>query len=252
MSSFYRHSINRVVDHIQANLDADLSVKKLSAIACFSEFHFNRIFKTVMGEPVYRFIRRLRLEKAAELLLASPGKSITDIAFTCGFSTPSAFAKSFKACFKMSATDWRNSATPFFDENSASSRAEHGKLSIVDGQEVWSFYNDNSVRRVVVEDIGPVTIAYIRHVGDYQGDETLFGRLYGRLFQWAAAHGCIDETTVPLNVYHDIPKITEKQKLRLMVAIPVKSSVNPSGSVGVTKLPGGKYGSCRFLLKQDA
>ena len=30
------------------------------------QFHFNRMFKKAMGEPVYKFIRRLRLEKSAE------------------------------------------------------------------------------------------------------------------------------------------------------------------------------------------
>ena len=36
-----------------------------------------------------------------------------------------------------------------------------------------------------------------------------------------------------------------------MVAIPIMVSVNPSGSVGITKISGGKCGVCRFLLKRD-
>ena len=37
--------------YIQANLGSELTVKGLSAIACFSEFHFSRIFKAQMGNP---------------------------------------------------------------------------------------------------------------------------------------------------------------------------------------------------------
>lgn len=96
-----------------------------------------------------------------------------------------------------------------------------------------------------------IKVAYIRNVGPYQGDETLFGKLYAQLFQWAIPHGQMNETTFTLNIYHDNPEITEMQKLRVMVAIPVIDPVNPSGSVGITKISGGKYGVCRFLLKRD-
>ncbi len=65
MDRSYQNRIDRVVDYIQANLESDLSVRQLSEVACFSEFHFSRIFREQMGESVYQFIRRLRLEKAA-------------------------------------------------------------------------------------------------------------------------------------------------------------------------------------------
>ncbi len=68
MNKSHQNRIDRVVDYIQRNLELELSVKQLAGIACFSEFHFSRIFKEQMGESVYRFIKRLRLEKAAELL----------------------------------------------------------------------------------------------------------------------------------------------------------------------------------------
>ncbi len=77
MDKSYQNRIDRVVDHIQANLASDLSVKQLSKIACFSEFHFSRVFRKHMGESVYQFIRRLRLEKAAELLLSNTGLPVT-------------------------------------------------------------------------------------------------------------------------------------------------------------------------------
>ena len=116
MSEAYKNRINRVVDYIQANFDTSLSISQISKVACFSEFHFNRVFKKIMGEPVYKFIRRLRLEKSAELLLKRPKTSITEIALICGFATSSSFAKSFKNHFNMNATEWRNNFNTFFDK----------------------------------------------------------------------------------------------------------------------------------------
>lgn len=251
MDDLYKNRINRVVDYIQTHLETDLSLKKLSKIACFSEFHFNRIFKAIMGEPVYGFIRRLRLEQAAGLLLTSPGTSITEIALTCGFATPSAFAKSFKNHFQMTATQWRNKSNAHFEMNSTPVQIEQGRISISGSSPVWTYQNNKPIRQVMIEDIPPLKVAYVRNVGPYQGDDSLFGKLSERLFQWAAPRGQIDNDTCTLNIYHDNPEITDQHKLRVMVAIPLKNTVSPSGAVGVTIISGGKYGVCRFLLKKD-
>ncbi len=251
MDEFYKNRVNRVVDYIQANLETNLSLKQLSAVACYSEFHFNRIFRATMGESVYQYIRRLRLEKAAVLLLTNTGKSITEIALDCGFSTPSSFAKSFKNHFKMNATEWRNKSSALFDEESTPVQIENDQISIVKGSPVWTFHKQDSIRQVVVENFLPFEVAYVRNVGPYQGDADLFDELYTHLFRWAGSRGHLAEDTFTLNIYHDNPDITENNNLRVMVAIPVHGDVKPSGSVGVLRISGGKYGVCRFLLKNE-
>ena len=251
MNEFYKNRINRVVDYIQANLDADLSVKQLSGKACFSEFHFSRIFKATMKESVYQFIRRLRLEKSAGLLLTNTGKSITEIAFICGFASSSSFAKSFKSHFKMTATEWRNRSNAFFDKEASPVQIERNQISVKNGFPMWTFNKKDSIRQVVVEKTPQLKVAYIRNVGPYQGDDILFDKLYAQLFGWAAPRGYISDSNFTLNIYHDNPEITEKQKLRVMVAIPVLEAATPSGSIGITKISGGKYGVCNFLLKKD-
>jgi YesN/AraC family two-component response regulator len=42
-----------------------VKLEQLAKVACFSEFHFHRIFRAVAGETVANFTNRLRLEKAA-------------------------------------------------------------------------------------------------------------------------------------------------------------------------------------------
>ncbi|HMA65896.1 MAG TPA: AraC family transcriptional regulator [Chitinispirillaceae bacterium] len=57
----YRQRINRVIDYIDAHLDENLTLETLAYIACFSKFHFHRIFQSVTGERLSECIQRLRL-----------------------------------------------------------------------------------------------------------------------------------------------------------------------------------------------
>jgi AraC family transcriptional regulator len=250
MNDSYHNRINRVVDYIQANLDRPLSVEKLCDIACFSEFHFNRIFKKVMAESVYQFIKRLRLEKAAEQLLTHRQASITEIALMCGFANSSSFAKSFKQHFKMTASAWRNQSQQSFDHNAHPLQIERGHLSFLNGSAVWNFPQQQSIRQVEIEQLDSFKIAYVRHIGDYQANEAVFSELYQQLFQWALPRGYVDENTLTLNVYHDNPQITDPQHLRVMSAIPVNEHVEATKTIGITSIQGGHYGVCRFLLNK--
>jgi AraC family transcriptional regulator len=105
----YVSRVNKVIDYINHNIDAELSLDVLSAIASFSPYHFHRLFKGVIGENLYDFIQRIRLEKAANLLLYQPDMAITEIALHCGFSSSAIFARAFRARFNMSATLYRKS-----------------------------------------------------------------------------------------------------------------------------------------------
>ncbi len=53
----------------------------LARVANFSMYHFHRMFTAMTGESLNRFIQRLRVEKAATLLVNSPKMSVTEIAY---------------------------------------------------------------------------------------------------------------------------------------------------------------------------
>ena len=83
----YRGRINRVLDHIERNMDRPFTLEELADIANFSKFHFSRIFWAMTGETPFGFLMRIRLEKAASLLLMNPKESISEIAYLCGYSS---------------------------------------------------------------------------------------------------------------------------------------------------------------------
>jgi len=97
----YRSRLNRTIDYIQNHYDEDLNLTKLAEIACFSKFHFHRIFRAMVGETLNDFVQRIRLEKSVQMLITELNKSITDIALDCGFSCSQNFAKIFKAHYGM-------------------------------------------------------------------------------------------------------------------------------------------------------
>ena len=70
----YISRINRVIDYIESNIASDLSLEELADVAHFSSFHFHRIFRAMVDEPLNVFIQRVRIEKAAAKLIANPRK----------------------------------------------------------------------------------------------------------------------------------------------------------------------------------
>jgi AraC family transcriptional regulator len=80
----YQERILRVRLHIEAHLDRPMLLEELAAVACFSPFHFHRIFRALVGESVMEHVRRLRLERAAQRLRSGTGARVIDIALDAG------------------------------------------------------------------------------------------------------------------------------------------------------------------------
>jgi len=102
----HRRRIERVLCHIRANIGGELTLEALAGIACFSPFHFHRIFAAHVGETLFEHIRRIRLESAARRLLAS-SEPITAIAFDAAYDTPASFAKAFKKFYGVAPSEYR-------------------------------------------------------------------------------------------------------------------------------------------------
>src|SRR6202041_3680612 len=107
-NSEYVQRIDRVIDYLRRNLDRPVKLAELANVACFSEFHFHRIFSAISGETLNNFTNRLRLEKAARLLRFSE-QNLTDIALECGFSASATFSRAFRSGYDTSPSEFRKS-----------------------------------------------------------------------------------------------------------------------------------------------
>ena len=247
----YAARMNRVVDHIQSHLSESLDLEKLAGIACFSPFHFHRLFRAWMGETLQGFVHRLRLERAASELVFDLRKSITAIALDCGFSSSAAFARAFKEAFGVSATEWRNSKI----HQTRSKIGEAGGdafpgLSDLPGPTIRNKETSamNFPINVEVRNLAPFTVAYLRHVGPYMGDHALFQRLFGRLFGWAGPRGLLGPQMSYLSILHDNPNLTPAAKHILEVALVVPQGTPAEGEIGVKTIDGGSCALARVRI----
>jgi len=255
--SEYNQRINRVIDYIDRNLSKDLSLDELAGVACFSPYHFHRIFQSSTGETLFKYIQRIRLEKSAQLLLIRPDEVVLNIALDCGFSNPAAFTRAFKLQFQQTPTQWRQTN-------------DYSNLSIAQGNSCkeafswqpyteyqqnlqrWRMRKDSQERLVEVRTETPRRLLYTRYSGPYKGDGALFQQLWNKLCTWAGARGLIDKDTEYLVLYHDDPELTDEQKLRVTVAmtLPEKAQFDP-GEMGEMELEGGLYARAHFRLNSQ-
>lgn len=93
-------------DFVRRNLTGDLSVEALAEAVHFSPFHFHRVFTAVTGETVGTFVRRLRLERAIQLMRGAPGRSLSEVAGAVGFGSLSAFSRAFRRAYGLPPSRW--------------------------------------------------------------------------------------------------------------------------------------------------
>lgn len=101
-----QRNISQAVLHLESHLDHPLAMGDLAEKACMSRYHFQRVFREVVGESVARYLRRLRLEKGASLLRHSDWK-VLDIALACGYSSPSNYSRDFSRHFGQTPRQFR-------------------------------------------------------------------------------------------------------------------------------------------------
>jgi len=103
----HRRRIRRVMIHINRHLDEKYRLDQLAEVACFSPFHFIRVFERLMGETPQQYIIRKRMERAGFYLLKRDLR-ITDVALNVAYETPSSFCKVFKSYFGMPPRKFRD------------------------------------------------------------------------------------------------------------------------------------------------
>lgn len=83
-------------NYINQHYQEPLSLEEIADVSGFSRFHFTRIFKQCMNMTFYEYLNQKRISKAEELL-STTSQSVTEIAMNSGFSSISAFNRTFKS-----------------------------------------------------------------------------------------------------------------------------------------------------------
>ncbi|MFM5512547.1 GyrI-like domain-containing protein [Aeromonas veronii] len=242
----YRKPVFKAMDYISHHLDDNPGLDEVAAAAAISTFHFHRIFKTMVGETIAGFTRRLRMERAARRLLASPQSDITTLALAAGFSSSQNFAKAFRLHFAMSPSEYRlqqggnwkskigNDPLPFdtYDGLVMHPVTEHPGL-----------LQGASVRQMPAR-----RVAYMRRLGPY-GKETC-EQAHRDLLELFAS----DEAMTPagtLSLYWDIPDITDETRCRTDVCIELGPEIPAWRQLTTQTIAAGPYAVCHFIARGD-
>jgi AraC family transcriptional regulator len=210
----YADRIQRVVDHLAEHLDDALDLEALARVACFSPYHFHRVYLALLGETVNDTVRRLRLSRAAIDLLDRK-LSIERTACRAGYASQAAFTRAFRAEYGEPPARYR------------------GVRRIVQLNQEGSstMYNVETIA------MPKLRVAAIEHRGDYQ----ITSNVFERLMAVAATTGLLTPDTRSIGVFYDDPASVPEAELRAIVCITVPDGWAPSGELTAAHIEGGRY-----------
>ena len=232
----YARRIDRVIDHLRGNLHRPVKLAELAQVACFSEFHFHRIFGAVCGETVNSFTNRLRLEKAARLLRYS-GQSLTDIALACGFSASATFSRAFRAGFDTSPSEFRKSG----------GEIKNSKIrkEIFDPQEYllpMSAEDKRAAFPVRLIDLPERRGAYIRVTNTFEQSRVIDA--FRTMIEWVRSRNVFPEGTL-FGMSADDPHVTPKHLYRYEVCFTSSLPFECGERMSNLRVPAMRYAAIR-------
>ena len=101
-----KNPIFRSIGIIEERIQEKLTVENLANSIHFSKYHYQRVFREVVGDSVMRYVTKRRLSLAAEEL-AETDTSVLEIALKYGFDSHEGFSRSFRAYLGVTPTEYR-------------------------------------------------------------------------------------------------------------------------------------------------
>lgn len=107
--------IKAAVDLLRADLKQESPIAKVASQVGLSRTWFTELFKKEKGQAPKRYLMKLKLDRAAQLL-AMTTLPIKEVREEVGFHDKSGFAKRFKRAYGMSPSEYRDTKGKTADE----------------------------------------------------------------------------------------------------------------------------------------
>ncbi|NQY42328.1 MAG: AraC family transcriptional regulator [Legionellales bacterium] len=229
----YKERITRVIDFIGKHLDDELEVDELCKIACFSKYHFHRLFTAYSGVSLKFYIKWLRLKRAAHQLNINKEEPIINIALNAGFESHESFSRSFKQICGQSPSSFRNKANWYVWEQPPYSNNIKGK----------------KIMPITIKEMPRRRLAVIEH----RGDPMKLSITVDKLISWAKSQ--------PIDLkpnqgesfgfgYHD-PREVPAEEFRFDLALSVPENLKLNNQVIEKILPSGRYAATTHKGSRD-
>ncbi|NLS11534.1 AraC family transcriptional regulator [Vibrio sp. SM6] len=223
--------INDVLFHIHQDITRDLPAKRLADIAAYSEAHFHRVFKQVVGESVHQYIRRTRMEYAANKLMFEARASVAEVSGLCGFNSISSFSRAFKATFGISPGEWRDPERH---------RAEKSYLKDPEIAAGYARVSGRVLPEPVIVDVPEKMAAYVRH----RGYNRSIRKAWLILQAWANVER--RDFSTQYGLHHSNPAWVDVDKCRYVACIAIDKPIQRRSVVNQMVIPGGLHAVFRL------
>ncbi|MBS1778540.1 MAG: helix-turn-helix transcriptional regulator [Bacteroidetes bacterium] len=220
--------VKELLTYISRHLDEDITLEALARHTGYSPFHLHRKIKDELGEPVGDFIKKQRIQTAADLL------SLTDlpageIKYLVGYSNDSSFSKAFKSVMEISPRQFRSEGK------------FRGKLSSLPGSYLslnCEVRNLHTQEAIIFPSIGDYFSKSVYNVWKDVKEFIEHEKLNEEDFDfYAVLHACQNVTPGPGRYDAAI--------------VPKKPNKLNASKFFRTYLPGGKYARYKFCCKVD-
>lgn len=237
LKQIYTDRIQQTVNYISEHLAEKITLDTLASVACFSSYHFHRIFTAFTGETPRDYIERIRMESAANRLCDMPNKSVTEIAGEVGFESIAPFSRLFKKYYHLSPTELRKKhrSDLYFMRQSKRERLKP--------------LTEEDFSSIEIRMLSSLHVAYTQTM---QGYATGIAQTWLKLKSFATVHQLIQKDTLYMGIPFDNPGITPAEKCRYRACITVPENIfYPHGEIKFTDMAGGKYAFFHFKGTSD-
>ncbi|TGL67528.1 AraC family transcriptional regulator [Leptospira jelokensis] len=225
-------------NQLESKLENPVGLNQIAFFTGYSDWHFHRVFKSIQGENLKQYIRRLRLEKAAYELKITE-YPVIEIALEAGYLSQEAFTKAFKRVIGFTPSDFRKR----YQNHKKKTKSNH--LTMPDGVSKHGFQ---------IKTITSFPIVYIRHIGNYEElpgpipEAKEVKEIQSLLGKW--------KSTWPkhkwIGICQDDPEISPKGKIRFDLGITMAPSPQPLPiGFGLQTITGGRYLQIRYQGKYE-
>jgi len=217
----YQSRIQKVLTYIRMHLGESMDVSQLAAIGNFSTFHFHRIIRAYLNEPLGAYIKRIRLETAAQLLMYSQ-VPINEISHQVGYEVPSSFTNAFKKKFGLSPQEFR-----------------HQKQQIMQNTSLTEPVNIHFNLSPEIIQLPDKQILTYRVLGKYES--ATIAQAWEKLMAYAFQHQLFYPAVEMLGISHDHPEISGEALYHYEACITLNTSLKSEGEFTVKTLEAGQY-----------
>ncbi|NRA55755.1 MAG: AraC family transcriptional regulator [Gammaproteobacteria bacterium] len=235
----YQDRFHQLLNYIDSNLDEDLTVDKLSDIACLSKYHFHRQFSSFFGITAFSYIRQARMKRASYQLAFKKDMRIIDIAVANGYESSEAFSRAFSQSIGQSPSQFRVQPqwTPWYQKYEQFKTLRIQRMKSV-----------KCSHRVEIIDFSDVKVATLAHLGPLE----LLGNTINLFIEWRKENNLSPKISRTFNIVYDDPAVTEPDKYRCDICVSVKSDVKNNEHGVITKtIPAGRCAVIRHVGSDD-